>query len=232
MINLRNILLSSTLVVSSYATNIDKNSYEIGKKIYEETCISCHGIDGKASNDIALVVKPRDLTQTLLDEEQTYYITKDGAHYWGAKADIMPSFKSVYNEKQLRAVAHFISIKFNPNVKERITDICKECEEVPKEKESKMLKRGKKIYNRNCKFCHGDTAKGDGIATKSPVDSIFPYDLTKTLLTKQQMFLYVKYGGKHWGTDKNDMPGWKKKYDDFTLRSVTKYVDEVLRKKD
>ena len=94
----------------------------------------------------------------------------------------------------------------------------------------KMLKRGKKIFNRNCKYCHGDIGKGDGLAAKNPVDSIFPYDLTRTLLTKQQIFLYIKYGGKHWGTDKNDMPSWKKKYDDFTLRSVTKYVDEVLRK--
>ena len=81
--------------------------FEHGKKLYEETCISCHGIDGKANVDMKLIVKPRDLSKTLLDEEQTYLITKDGARHWGAKADIMPSFKYVYNEEQLRSVTDY-----------------------------------------------------------------------------------------------------------------------------
>ncbi|MEA3354139.1 MAG: c-type cytochrome [Campylobacterota bacterium] len=209
----------------------DEYSFKIGEEIYKQTCISCHGPDGKANTNMELIVKPRDLSSTLLDEEQTYLITKEGAHFWGARAEIMPSFKSVYNEEQLRGVAHYISKKFNPNVKDRIAEICKECEDVPKEKKHKMLKRGKKIFKRNCSWCHGKLGKGDGVATKNPVDSIFPYDLTKTLLTKQQIFLYMKYGGKKWGTHGTDMPSWKRKYDDFTLRSVTRYIDEVLRKK-
>jgi mono/diheme cytochrome c family protein len=228
------LVLTYLFITSSLSLNaneLDQEKMKLGEDIYVQTCVSCHGIDGKAKTDLHLVVKPRDLTLTLLDEEQTYQITKEGAHHWGAKADIMPSFKYTYNEEQLRAVAYYIHNKFNPNVQERITKLCDECEAEPVGQDEKMMKWGKKIYKRNCQFCHGTTGKGDGVATTSPVDSIFPYDLTKTLLTKKQMFLYIKYGGKHFGTDKNDMPSWKRKYNDFKLRSIARYVDEVIRVK-
>ena len=86
-----------------------------------------------------------------------------------------------------------------------------------------------KIFNRNCKYCHGIKGYGDGVATKNPTDSIFPYNLTKTLLTKQQIFLYIKFGGHFWGTDKDDMPSWKKKYNDFQIHSIAKFIDEEIR---
>lgn len=206
-----------------------EESYKLGEKIYFETCVSCHGEDGRAQNDLKLIVKPRDLTKTILTEEQTYLVTKDGAHYWGAKADIMPAFKYVYSDKELKSVAHYISQRFHPQNEKRVEKIYLESKSIPKDKHLKMLKKGAKIFNRNCKYCHGTSGKGDGEATKNPEDSIFPYDLTKTLLTQKQMFLYVKYGGKHWGTYKDDMPAWKVKYDDFTLKSVARYVDEVIR---
>jgi hypothetical protein len=60
------------------------------------------------------------------------------------------------------------------------------------------------------------------LATKNPNDST---------IDKKQMFLYVKYGGKYWGTYKDDMPSWKIKYSNYTLKSMVKYVDEVIRKK-
>jgi mono/diheme cytochrome c family protein len=210
----------------------DNTMFENGKRLYEETCISCHGVDGKAKTDMKLIVKPRDLTLTILDEEQTYQIAKEGARHWGAKADIMPGFKFVFNEDQLRAVSHYIHKNFNPNLDKRLKELCSQCEKESTTQDKKMAKWGKKIFNRNCQFCHGVEGKGDGVATTSPVDSIFPYDLTKTLLTKQQIFLYVKYGGKHFGTDKTDMPSWKKKYNDFRLHAIAKYIDEVIRKKD
>jgi len=230
---MKNFILLFTLFFSILlAKDIDENKFEYGEYLYNETCVSCHGLDGKANTGMKLIVKPRDLSKTILTEEQTYHITKDGAHYWGAKADIMPAFKYVYNEKQLRAVAYFIINKFNSKLKERIEKVCSNCKEEHNDEHIAMKQWGQKIYNRNCIFCHGVNGKGDGVATTNPVDSIFPYDLTKTLLTRQQIFLYVKFGGKHWGTDKNDMPSWSRKYNDIKLRSVAKYIDEVIRKKD
>jgi mono/diheme cytochrome c family protein len=208
----------------------DSAMLQDGKRLYEDTCISCHGVDGKANVDVKLVVKPRDLQKSILNEEQTYKIIKYGTHYWGSSADIMPSFGTVYDDKQLRSVAHYISQTFNPHAKERVEKLYAQSDPIPKEKKAKMLKRGKKIYKRNCSWCHGVDAKGDGEATHNPEKSIYPYDLTKTLLDEKQMFLYAKYGGKFWGTDKDDMPSWKRKYKDFTLKSVIYYIEETYRK--
>ncbi len=208
----------------------DTTKFEIGKKLYLQTCVSCHGEDGKAQTQIQLIVKPRNLHKTILNEEQSYQIIKKGAHFWGAKADIMPSFEYVYNDEQIRALSHYISVAFNPDAMKKVQELYAQSDVIPQDKRKKMLKRGKKIYKRNCGWCHGPEAKGDGEASRNPELSIFPYDLTKTLLSEEQMFLYAKYGGEFWGTHKEDMPSWSRKYDDFTIKSVIRYIDEKLKK--
>jgi mono/diheme cytochrome c family protein len=201
-----------------------------GEKIFETTCASCHAKDGSANTTIHLVVMPRNLKLSILDEEQSYQIIKKGSRYWGSAADIMPSFESVYDEKELRAVAHYIRTQFNPTAKQRVEKLYAQSDVIPKEKLPKMLKRGKKIYKRNCSWCHGLTGEGDGVATRNPEKSIYPYNLRKTLLDEKQIFLYAKYGGKYFGTHKDDMPKWSRKYDDFTLKSVAKYIVEEFKK--
>ncbi len=221
-------LFSILLAFSSLYSSDAK--YEMGKEIYKTTCISCHGVDGTSNTEMKLVVKPRALSKTILTEEQSYKTIKKGAHYWGASADMMPSFDSIYSESELRSIAHYISKKFNLNVEKKIDDLYAQSDVIPEAKKSKMMKRGKKIYKRNCSWCHGVEAKGDGEASRNPELSIFPYDLTKTLLDEKQMFLYVKYGGQFWGTHKEDMPGWARKYDDYTIKSIVKYMEETFRK--
>ena len=206
------------------------DKFDMGEEVYEDTCVSCHGEDGKANLDVKLVVKPRSLRASILTEQQSYQVIKHGAHYWGANSDIMPAFGTVYDEEKLHAVAYYIKKEFNPNVQEKIEKLYKQSDLISQEKRSKMMKRGEKIYKRNCTWCHGLDAKGDGEATRNPEKSIYPYDLGKTLLTDKQMFLYAKYGGKFWGTDKDDMPSWKRKYNDFTLKSVVFYIEETFRK--
>ena len=219
------LLLGSSLL----ATDL---KYKLGEEIYQATCTSCHGDDGKAQTDVRFIVSPRDLSKTILTQEQSYQIIKKGTHYWGSAADIMPSFESVLNEKELRSIAYYISTKFNPDIEQKIEKLYAQSDVIPESKKHKMPKRGKKIYKRNCSWCHGVTAQGDGAATRNPEMSIFPYDLSKTLLSKEQMFLYVKDGGKHWGTHQEDMPGWAKKYDDFTIKSVVKYIQTNFRNND
>jgi len=220
----------SLLVLLAISIIASETQYNLGKNIYLQSCVSCHGISGKADTNIKLVVRPRSLQDTLLDEEQTYLIVKKGAKYWGSASDMMPSFESIYDEIELRAVTHYISSAFNPNAKIKVTKLYAQSDKIPQDREAKMFKRGHKIYKRNCSWCHGLDGKGDGEATHNPEKSIFPYDLGKTLLTNEQMFLYAKYGGKFFGTDKDDMPSWKKKYDDYTLKSVIKYIDKTFRK--
>ncbi|MDQ7044990.1 MAG: c-type cytochrome [Sulfurimonas sp.] len=204
------------------------SKFDTGEKIYKQTCVSCHGVDGSANTGISFIVNPRNLNRTILTEEQSYQIIKKGAHFNGASADIMPSFESVFNEEELRSVTGYITKNFNTESEQRVKKLMDESAKIDPAKKAKMLKRGKKIYGRNCSWCHGVIADGNGDATRNPEMSIFPYNLNKSLLSKDQMFLYSKHGGKFWGTAKNDMPSWSKKYDDYTLHSVVMYVKEVL----
>lgn len=222
-------LLLAVLLLSGLVYASDE-MYAQGEGIYKKTCLACHGENGEADTDISFVVNPRNLKTTILNEEQSYLIIKEGAHYHGASSDIMPSFQSVYDESELRAVNHFITKSFNTESVERVNKTYNKSAQVPENKKAKMLKMGEKIYKRNCSWCHGPTGLGDGEATRNPEMSIFPYDLTKTLLDEKQIFLYMKYGGKHWGTAKDDMPSWKRKYNDVVLKSVAKYVNEKIKK--
>jgi len=204
--------------------------YVTGGKIYQESCVSCHGVDGDANITLKLVVKPRSLKKSILTEKQSYEIIKHGAHYWGANANIMPAFKNIYSEYELKALAFYIKKEFNPNIKKKIQALYNKSVPIAKKKRDKMMQRGQKVYERNCIWCHGVEARGDGETTLNPKKSIYPYNLRKTLLSNKQMFLYAKYGGKYWGTDKDDMPSWKRKYDDFTLKSVILYIEKTFRK--
>jgi len=223
---LRYFFLFISLFSSLYS--LDK-SYEEGKKIYERTCASCHGINGIPNPEIKFIVSPRNLSKSILTEEQNYHIIKDGSHFWGSSADIMPAFKTLYNDYQMRSIAFYIKEAFNPNVDTKVKELYAISDSIPKEKQEKMLTHGKKIYMRNCSWCHGATGEGDGEATRHPELSIFPYNLKKALLTNEQMFLYAKYGGQFWGTHKDDMPSWSRKYDDYTLKSVIRYIDETFK---
>ena len=85
-----------------------------GEKIYKQTCISCDGKNGESNDAMNLVVKPRKLNKTILTQEQSYEIIKEGGRHWGAHSDIMPAFKYVYSDAQIKAVSLYITQEFNP----------------------------------------------------------------------------------------------------------------------
>ncbi|MDF1875033.1 c-type cytochrome, partial [Sulfurimonas sp. SAG-AH-194-I05] len=162
-----------------------------------------------------LVVKARDLTKTILTPEQSFEIVKEGAHAYGSHADFMPTFKYVYKDEEIEDVVYYISKAFNPKRDERIKKLLDASTKLSQEDEAKMLKVGAKIFNRNCSMCHGITGNGksDYVEQSKAQDSfIYPYDLRKTLLNEDEIFLYSKFGGHFWGTSADDMPSWKKKY--------------------
>lgn len=216
-----------------YAGEIDTYTFNDGKKIYEKTCISCHGVDGNTNSSMKLVVKPRKLTKTILTPEQSFEIIKEGARYWGAHSDIMPTFKYVYEDHEIEDVNYYITHAFSKNSVARVKKFLDESEPITAEQKPKMLKMGEKIFNRNCSMCHGITGDGESeYVEMSKADNtfIYPYNLTRTLLTEEQIFLYAKFGGKFWGTAEDHMPSWKRKYSDFQLKSVAKYVNENIKK--
>ena len=216
----------------SLAGKVKDYSFEDGKEIYKITCVSCHGVNGDTNNAMALIVRPRQLDKTILTKEQSFQIIKEGAQFWGAHADIMPTFKYVYSDDDIEDVAHYVSKAFNPNRKQKVQKLLDESDTIGEENQPKMLKTGEKIFNRNCSMCHGVTGNGQSEyveQSKAQKNFIYPYDLRRTLLSEEQIFLYAKHGGKFWGTMEDDMPSWKNKYNDFELKSVAKYVNEKIK---
>jgi len=230
------LLLAILLVCSvAFAKENAKNNEMLlaGKKIYQETCISCHGVVGKTNPEMKLIVQPRELKKSILTEKQMFQVIKYGAHKWGAHADIMPTFKYVYDDKQIKSVAHYVSKTFNFNRDKRVKKLLADSMKLSSDAQKRMLTTGKKIFQRKCGKCHGSTGSGESEyveQSKSSENFIYPYNLQKILLTEEQIFLYAKFGGHFWGTAKNDMPSWKKKYNDVKLKSVAKYVHEKIKK--
>ncbi len=222
------LLILFFLPFTLFALEYDEYSFENGQRIYNQTCISCHGANGNSSTNMQLIVKPRDLTKSILNQEQIYLVIKNGSHKYGAKSDIMPSFDSVYKDDDLQDSALFIYEKFTKqkNSKRYITQA--------KQIKNISLSLGKKIFLKNCSLCHGvnGDVKSEFVEiSKQTSKFIYPYDLRKIILNEEQIFLYAKYGGQYWGTNKNDMPSWQKKYDDKTLKSVAKYIHEIIKDK-
>ena len=229
MIKLLVLTLFPLILFSSFVE--DEYTFEDGEAIYMRTCISCHGVNGETNDAMQLVVKPRKLQKTILTQAQSFKIIKKGAHFWGARADMMPSFGYVLNDEEINAVAFYISKKFNPDREAKIKKLLYESK-TKEISEEKALKVGAKIFKRNCSLCHGETGNGESPyveQSKANKQFIYPYNLTRTLLSEDQIFLYAKHGGHFWGTDKTDMPSWKKKYSDEELKSVAKYIHQKIK---
>jgi len=224
------VLVPLVLSASSIESSVE---FLEGKKIYEETCASCHGVNGETNPAMLLTVKPRRLKESILTQNQMVKMISEGGHRWGAHSDIMPAFKYVYETKQIENVALYVSKAFNFNREERIKKILAEAD-MSELDESYMLKKGKKIFMRNCSLCHGLTGNGESVyveQSKANKEFLFPYNLRKIFLTEEQIFLYAREGGHFWGTDKEDMPSWKKKYNDKILRSVAHYIKTKIVEK-
>ncbi len=220
-------LLAAAMAATMISAGTADSMMQKGKEIFDQTCSGCHGKDGTGIKQGGFNVQPRNLTKTILNEEQIFQVAKKGAFHWGAVTTGMPAWESVYDDTSLKAVAHYIYKTFAKESSQKVENYRYDSSKLGQ----KAMKRGKKIYFRNCAYCHGKEGKGNGVATYNPEKSIFPYDLTKILLSEKQIFLFAKYGGKHWGSQKDDMPGWGVKYDDETLMGVARYVEEHLKKR-
>ncbi len=66
-----------------------------GKNLFKSYCVTCHGINGKMALNGA-----KDLSVSTLSIEERIQIIKEGKN-------IMSSFKSVLNPRQIEAVANY-----------------------------------------------------------------------------------------------------------------------------
>ncbi len=97
------LLLMDLIVFSAYG--------EDGKQLYEQTCSPCHGMSGKGDGPTAQVLqpKPANLTTALKGKNDAYLtkLLKGGGPSVG-KSPLMPSYKDVLSEEQMRSLIQYI----------------------------------------------------------------------------------------------------------------------------
>ncbi len=85
------------------------------------------------------------------------------------------------------------------------------------------IKEGKRLFQKLCLLCHGETGKGDGIYWASAID-ITPADLTKfTPAQSSRIFQTIKYGSEAQGKS-NLCPPWKNNISEEEIDYIVSYV--------
>ncbi len=88
------------------------------------------------------------------------------------------------------------------------------------------VKEGKRLFQRLCFACHGESGKGDGIFWASAID-ITPADLTKfTPAESNRIFKTIKYGSEAQGKS-NLCPSWKNNISDEEIKYIVRYVETL-----
>ena len=90
------LLLVITVVIGSCGGGKVPQNDNIGKGVYEEYCVTCHGSDGKlALNDAA------DLTQSIKTKEESVWQVRNGI-------GMMPPYGSILTDEQIDSVADYV----------------------------------------------------------------------------------------------------------------------------
>ncbi len=85
------------------------------------------------------------------------------------------------------------------------------------------IKEGKRLFQKLCLPCHGETGKGDGIYWASAMD-ITPADLSKfTPAQSSRIFQTIKYGSEAQGKS-NLCPPWKNNLSDEEIDYIVSYT--------
>ncbi|MBK1720012.1 c-type cytochrome [Thiocystis violacea] len=176
-----------------------------GWKVYNSSCILCHGPQGRGDGSLAkkLGIEAADFRERRqkLDglSDQALLDTIKGGR--GHLRD-MPKWRDIYPDTQLAAAIAYIRY---------LSGSSHPLEANPVE--------GQQYYQLYCIACHGKTGKGDGFMTS--LLEIKPADHTNTermdRLTNQQMGAMIKSG-------KGMMPAWKGILDDQDIAELVTYI--------
>lgn len=150
-----------------------------GKKVYDQNCAACHGLNGDAKADAAafLLPKPRNFVDAKyrMRSTATGSLPTDAdlfrAVSLGMNGTPMPPWKHMLSDDERWAVVEYIKT-FSPRfsdeseAKPSVVDLG-----APPPRNDAAIAEGKAIYTKlNCFTCHGDTGRGDGLSAPTLVD--------------------------------------------------------------
>jgi DMSO reductase family type II enzyme heme b subunit len=216
-----------------------KRANMTSKEIYQFRCAVCHGEEGAGDGPAAdfLYPKPRDFTlgtfkyktspgELPIRDEDLFDIIKHGLNGTG-----MPGWKTLLTDEQINSLIPVIKSfdiagswvpeeadededfdddgRYTKTDFVRITEIEPNPEQVPYSEES--IAKGKKVFKKICKQCHGEEGRGNITSGKQLADEwgdrIWPRNLTKP-----------------WTWRISNVPGNDEKSRDETIRKIYQRV--------
>lgn len=223
-----NLMIPDKYVPAEQPFEVSVDTWDKGRDIYAEKCLTCHGCAGKGDGPYAMInnARPADLRQTRFREQPS------GFFYWrvseGVPGTVMPRWKQSITEEERWLAVLFIQNAFMDMVP-HLTDEG----DLPKEYDLKnpvkvdpvTLDEGKAIYTANCQFCHGYAGRGNGVDAAGLLPA--PPDFN------DPAFLGTwKDGDWLWRVKESlplrAMPKWKTWLDDEQSWKVANYIKYVL----
>lgn len=189
------------------------SSYE-GRLLFRSYCMLCHGADGKGRGPLAakLEVEPADLTVTVRSRGDVVLkriISGEGRQLISGRdrhniiSDAMPEWKDVLSDREIESLVaylRFLSASKHPLMGNP--------------------EKGRNLYSRYCRACHGDEGEGDGVMT-SLID-MKPKDHTNSLsmneISNLEMIRAIKNGKG------NYMPAWEGTISNDEVEALVSYI--------
>jgi mono/diheme cytochrome c family protein len=210
------------------------------KHLYDTSCASCHGIDGRGSGPAAATVAPapRDFTRGTFKFRSTAsgsLPTDDDlfrAISGGLPGTSMLGWHGILSDAQIRGLVAYVK-QFSPRFATETATLLPASKPIPSSPES--IEKGKKAYETlACGACHGDAGTGEGAVTAGLQDD-WGHQIHAASLNEPWTFrggatandIYVRLKG---GINGTPMPAFADTANDQDLWHVANYIVSLGRK--
>ena len=183
-----------------------------GKALYEQYCAFCHGVDGRADTAVGRILEPRP--RRFADPVEMARITDDQMHKSikeGIPGTAMAPWGQRLSEPQIGDLIdyiHSLEVKTGPGASS----------------EQISLEVGRRIYDKECSFCHGLKGGADTDAARvlQPPPRKFADPIEMARVDDGRLYAAIKLGRS--GTA---MAGWGDRLSPVEIIDVMRYIRKL-----